>query len=106
MVRLPRRYNLDRTVHLFLLMIAQRRHAPHYGGDSHVGPFVISEYATASTVRNRAIFRSGGRKLASMEFAASSRNCSSVKLNSRSASRYSPARSLPKSAGSSELSAI
>src|SRR6478736_6630252 len=54
-------------------------------------------WSTASTARSSATFRSGGRKLASIEFDASSRNCSAVNWNSLSASRYSPERSLPKS---------
>ena len=53
-----------------------------------------------------ATLRSAGRKLASIELAASSRRCSAVKSNSVYATRYSFSRSLSNIAGSSELSVI
>src|SRR6201987_3239940 len=56
-----------------------------------------------STRRSNSSFRSGGRKLASTEFAASSRICSRENSQRSCTSTYSSSRLLPNMGGSSEL---
>src|SRR3984893_18110256 len=53
--------------------------------------------------RSSSSFRSGGRKLASTEFAASSRICSSENSNRSCTSTYSSSRLLPNMGGSCEV---
>src|SRR6202011_3181359 len=66
------------------------------GGYPHHHPY-------CSTRRSSSSFLSGGRKLASTEFAASSRICSSENSNRSCTSTYSSSRLLPNIGGSSEL---
>src|SRR5260370_37402181 len=59
--------------------------------------------ANCSTRRSNSSFRSGGKKLASTEFAASSRICSSENSNRSCTSTYSSSRLLPNIGGPSEF---
>src|ERR1700743_1586493 len=65
--------------------------------------FLSRPHPYCSTRRSSSSFRSGGKKLASTEFAASSRICSSENSNRSSTSTYSSSRLLPNIGGSSEL---
>src|SRR5258707_4215765 len=66
-----------------------------WGGEGH--------HPYCSTRRSNSSFRSGGRKLASTEFAASSRICSSENSNRSCTSTYSSSRLLPNIGGASEV---